>query len=301
MRYLDGNQAWQSQWPPPGLPQGESLTSRPVAVELIIEFKDWGRIRRLIEVAGLNIPTVAHRTRGMAKPTRRGVDHRAHPGGSRHHSGLETHFRWISRAAARHRGARRGASPAFRPGCRGAGRRCARPGCAEQRHLHHAGGALGAAHPALPITPQDDPEGEPIGTLQGALEDMQGRFNLNSLGRMIHGPETRKRPVQDPQPLAQFQRLLSLGRARAQVGGDRARLDRCRRYSRKSRRRRRPDLYLADSALPHRQLPHDVAQRIDEHAGIRRGSIPPDCALRDRPARRDRTDQYLHGVRACAR
>src|SRR5882762_9149854 len=33
----------------------------------------------------------------------------------------------------------------------------------------------------LPITPQDDPEGEPIGTLQGELEDMQGRFNLNNL------------------------------------------------------------------------------------------------------------------------
>jgi len=52
MRYLDSNQAWQSQWPPPGLQQSESLSSRPVAVELIIEFKDWGRIRRLIEVAG---------------------------------------------------------------------------------------------------------------------------------------------------------------------------------------------------------------------------------------------------------
>jgi general secretion pathway protein J len=52
MRYLDGNQAWQTQWPPPGLQQAEGLTSRPVAVELIIEFKDWGRIRRLIEVAG---------------------------------------------------------------------------------------------------------------------------------------------------------------------------------------------------------------------------------------------------------
>jgi prepilin-type N-terminal cleavage/methylation domain-containing protein len=52
MRYLDGNQAWQSQWPPPGLLGTEGLSSRPVAVELIIEFKDWGRIRRLIEVAG---------------------------------------------------------------------------------------------------------------------------------------------------------------------------------------------------------------------------------------------------------
>jgi general secretion pathway protein J len=52
LRYLDANQAWQSQWPPPTLPQPDSLWTRPVAVELIIEFKDWGRIRRLIEVAG---------------------------------------------------------------------------------------------------------------------------------------------------------------------------------------------------------------------------------------------------------
>jgi general secretion pathway protein K len=57
----------------------------------------------------------------------------------------------------------------------------------------------------LPITPQDNPEGEPIGTLQGELEDMQGRFNLNSLGRIVlPGGQ------QDPQPLEQFQRLLVL-------------------------------------------------------------------------------------------
>jgi general secretion pathway protein J len=52
LRYLDSNQTWQSQWPPPNLGQPDSLWTRPVAVELIIEFKDWGRIRRLIEVAG---------------------------------------------------------------------------------------------------------------------------------------------------------------------------------------------------------------------------------------------------------
>src|SRR5580704_11567231 len=66
----------------------------------------------------------------------------------------------------------------------------------------------------LPITPQDDPEGEPIGTLQGALEDMQGRFNLNNLGRIIQGSAPTagvapQGPVQDPQPLEQFQRLLA--------------------------------------------------------------------------------------------
>jgi general secretion pathway protein K len=59
----------------------------------------------------------------------------------------------------------------------------------------------------LPITPPNDPEGEPIGTLQGALEDMQGRFNLNNLAHMIN---VNGQLVQDPQPLQQFQRLLVL-------------------------------------------------------------------------------------------
>jgi len=59
----------------------------------------------------------------------------------------------------------------------------------------------------LPITAPDDPEGEPIGTLQGAIEDMSGRFNLNNLAHVIVGPNNQ--PVQDPFPLAQFQRLLA--------------------------------------------------------------------------------------------
>jgi general secretion pathway protein K len=65
----------------------------------------------------------------------------------------------------------------------------------------------------LPITPQDNPEGEPIGTLQGQLEDMQGRFNLNNLGRVTQGtgPQgTAGAITQDPEALAQFQRLLVL-------------------------------------------------------------------------------------------
>jgi general secretion pathway protein J len=49
-RYLDTNQNWQSQWP---LSLSTSdLASRPVAVEIVVEFKDWGRVRRLFEVAG---------------------------------------------------------------------------------------------------------------------------------------------------------------------------------------------------------------------------------------------------------
>jgi general secretion pathway protein J len=55
LRYLDGNQAWQNQWPEATAIQNSStldLQSRPVAVEIIIQFKDWGAIRRLVEVSG---------------------------------------------------------------------------------------------------------------------------------------------------------------------------------------------------------------------------------------------------------
>jgi general secretion pathway protein J len=55
LRYLDGNQAWQSQWPETTTIQNGANTdsqSRPVAVEIIVQFKDWGAIRRVIEVAG---------------------------------------------------------------------------------------------------------------------------------------------------------------------------------------------------------------------------------------------------------
>jgi general secretion pathway protein J len=55
LRYLYGNQAWQNQWPEGTAIQNGStadLQSRPVAVEIIIQFKDWGAIRRLVEVSG---------------------------------------------------------------------------------------------------------------------------------------------------------------------------------------------------------------------------------------------------------
>ena len=43
LRYLDGNQTWQNQWPPADAAAAEALWTRPVAVEITIEFKDWGR------------------------------------------------------------------------------------------------------------------------------------------------------------------------------------------------------------------------------------------------------------------
>ncbi|HEY2677256.1 MAG TPA: type II secretion system minor pseudopilin GspJ [Steroidobacteraceae bacterium] len=56
LRYLDGNQSWQNVWPENstvvGAPATLDLQTRPAAVELIIQFKDWGPVRRLIEVSG---------------------------------------------------------------------------------------------------------------------------------------------------------------------------------------------------------------------------------------------------------
>jgi general secretion pathway protein K len=67
----------------------------------------------------------------------------------------------------------------------------------------------------LPLTPPDDPEGEPIGSLQGALEDMQGRFNLNNLAHPLSSGNGGSPSLIgaagtqfDPLPLEQFQRLL---------------------------------------------------------------------------------------------
>ncbi len=67
----------------------------------------------------------------------------------------------------------------------------------------------------LPLTSPDDPEGEPIGSLQGALEDMQGRFNLNNLARpFTSGQGGTPSPIGaagtqfDSVPLEQFKRLL---------------------------------------------------------------------------------------------
>ncbi len=80
------------------------------------------------------------------------------------------------------------------------------------QNLTTLAGAWAQPTQPLPITPQDDPEGEPIGTLQGQLEDMQGRFNLNSLGHVVTPPAVngvQQAPTPDPKPLEQFQRLLT--------------------------------------------------------------------------------------------
>lgn len=55
VRYMNDGRSWQDGWPPApvsGNPDERWLRWRPIAVEVSIELKDWGRITRLIEVAG---------------------------------------------------------------------------------------------------------------------------------------------------------------------------------------------------------------------------------------------------------
>jgi general secretion pathway protein J len=57
LRYLDVNHNWQPQWPPTTSCQGcatqeQALRQRPLAVEITIETDEWGKIVRIVEIAG---------------------------------------------------------------------------------------------------------------------------------------------------------------------------------------------------------------------------------------------------------
>ena len=58
IRYLDQQRQWQVQWPPltstvqSGPTLETSLRQRPLAVEITLDTDDWGKIVRIIEIAG---------------------------------------------------------------------------------------------------------------------------------------------------------------------------------------------------------------------------------------------------------
>jgi general secretion pathway protein J len=55
VRFMNDGRSWQDGWPPPpvsGNPDERWLRWRPIAVEVSFELEDWGRITRIIEVAG---------------------------------------------------------------------------------------------------------------------------------------------------------------------------------------------------------------------------------------------------------
>jgi len=53
LRFMTSNRRFTDQWPALGGPTGPNANSAlPIAVEITIELEDWGKITRLIEVAG---------------------------------------------------------------------------------------------------------------------------------------------------------------------------------------------------------------------------------------------------------
>jgi general secretion pathway protein J len=58
IRYMDVNHTWQTQWPPltstvlVGSAMEMVLRERPLAVEITLDTEDWGKIVRIIEIAG---------------------------------------------------------------------------------------------------------------------------------------------------------------------------------------------------------------------------------------------------------
>ena len=54
-RYMDGGLTWQTKWPTPILllgPPQDLLRARPVAIEVTLQLKDWGKLLRVFEIAG---------------------------------------------------------------------------------------------------------------------------------------------------------------------------------------------------------------------------------------------------------
>ncbi len=55
-RFMDVSRQWQTQWPPTAvagaLAQESALRIRPIAIEVTLDTDDWGKLVRIIEVAG---------------------------------------------------------------------------------------------------------------------------------------------------------------------------------------------------------------------------------------------------------
>jgi hypothetical protein len=54
LRYMDNSFQWRDQWPQQALAGDatSNLRLRPIAVEVTLELEDWGKLVRIIEVAG---------------------------------------------------------------------------------------------------------------------------------------------------------------------------------------------------------------------------------------------------------
>jgi general secretion pathway protein J len=53
LRYLDGSGSWHDSWPPPGGRGDEALVALPRALELVLEHRRYGELRRLLRLPDL--------------------------------------------------------------------------------------------------------------------------------------------------------------------------------------------------------------------------------------------------------
>lgn len=52
LRFMDMSRQWNEQWPPSGAISAGPPNLRPIAVEINLELEDWGKVSRIVEVAG---------------------------------------------------------------------------------------------------------------------------------------------------------------------------------------------------------------------------------------------------------
>lgn len=52
LRFMDQNRSWHTQWPPLGYSAPDLARLRPIAVEITLDLEDWGKLVRLVEIAG---------------------------------------------------------------------------------------------------------------------------------------------------------------------------------------------------------------------------------------------------------
>jgi general secretion pathway protein J len=52
LRFMGKDNAWHDQWPPLGYSAPDIARARPIAIEFTLDLEDWGKIVRVVEVAG---------------------------------------------------------------------------------------------------------------------------------------------------------------------------------------------------------------------------------------------------------
>ncbi len=156
---------------------------------------------------------------------------------------------------------------------------------AQDSQTDHFGEIWAKSMAALPID-------EGVGTVEGRIEDMQGRFNLNNL--VFSDGTTNETAVK------QLERMLSDARDRADVGHCHGRLDRLGRPARLSRWRRGLGLHGARPAAPRGQHADHPHQRAHGAARVRCRSLSTPAAVHHGTAGRNQAAMSAPRPASCS-